>query len=235
MNITKKSAPPMGALGRVATGNEWTPRLRELETYARVMVENTTGNSDSSMALVLVDKKTSPPFAYQRALEQEGEEVDDGKGGFVFLVADADRFREVTKAIGGTPDDSFEHVQVLLCADGLCLGTSIANPNASAPHPRTEVRRSPDGSFECNPLAALILYYRSAPSDVKEGAPRDRLQRFQERVRGLVSAEAIRSNPRTVEQLIDDTFGRRFEADWRRVGFERAFDAFFALLDASPS
>lgn len=211
--------------------NTWTPRLRELEGYARIMVERTTQNADCSMGLVLVDRDSS---IWEHVVSQDAEVFAEER--FAFLVVDRAGFELIAK-MNGEPSGIGEadEVPVLLAADGRFLGTSMVHRRAAGveskigPHPAAKIRVNAKGEYELSPLAVLITYYRSPLKDFKPGVGRERAKKFKQRVDSLYALESIRPEPRTIEEVMRVGFGVAFEADLRAKGIDFALERLFRL------
>lgn len=63
------------------------------------------------------------------------------------------------------------------------------------------------GAYDCTPTGLLLVIFLTDLADVREGFARDRMRRFQERARGLLTAEQLKPSPRPLDVLLFDEFG----------------------------
>jgi hypothetical protein len=131
-----------------------------------------------------------------------------------------------------TPSPNTFHVLVVASNS---LSLSAIETKQSAPgrhHARAEEQL--DGDFLLNASGILRCLYEMDEQDIADAKNGERIRRFQERARGLVNAEIIRVQPRTIDDILYDEFrGDAIVAKLRKNDAEGALDIVFSMCATS--
>ncbi len=122
--------------------------------------------------------------------------------------AEALRLVQTSDAIGAALASATAGSIDVVIMSGAAISVSSINLKSSAPIRNTPsaVERA-DGEFCLNASGMLRFLFEVDLSEVTDGPRRDEIRRFQERVRGLIGAEAIRAHPRCLDDILFDECG----------------------------